>query len=202
GLVSGIRMPKSWTNNSKIADFYDVKGDVESLLNLGAWEVEFEFVAGQHNAMHGGQCAEILHSGKVVGHLGAIHPSIKRELDLNSDVFLFEIALDVLLSRQIPCSKILSKFPEVSRDLAILVNNETSAADILASVRENAGDCLTDLRLFDVYQGDAVETGKKSLALGLTWQHPSRTLNDDEVNEIIACCIKALEEKFEAGLRN
>ena len=201
GLVSGSRMPKNWSNSSEIYDFYDVKGDLESLLNLGANGAEFDFVPGQHSAMHGGQCAEIRQDSAVIGHLGAIHPSIKRELDLNSDVFLFEIILDVLLNRQIPAAQPLSRFPEVTRDLAILVNNETSAADILGSVRENAGECLTDLRLFDVYQGDAVETGKKSLALGLTWQHPSRTLNDDEVNEIIACCIKALEQRFEARLR-
>ena len=202
GLVSGSKMPESWCNSSEIVDFYDVKGDVESLLSLGGREAGFSFVPGQHSAMHGGQCAEIRQNGKTVGYLGAIHPSIKRELGLNSGIYLFELSLDVLLDRQIPAAGTLSRFPEVTRDLAILVNNETSAADILASVRENAGECLSDLRLFDVYQGDAVETGKKSLALGLTWQHPSRTLNDDEVNEIIACCIKALEEKFEAGLRN
>ena len=201
GLVSGSEMPKNWSNSSRIVDFYDVKGDVESLLSLGGREAVFSFVPGQHSAMHGGQCAEIRQHGKTIGHLGAIHPSIVRELGLNSGVYLFELTLDVLLNRQIPSTRALSRFPEVTRDLAILVNNETSAADILASVRENAGECLTELRLFDVYQGDAVETGKKSLALGLTWQHPSRTLNDDEVNEIIACCIKALEQKFEARLR-
>jgi phenylalanyl-tRNA synthetase beta chain len=202
GLVSGSQMPKNWSNSNKIIDFYDVKGDIESLLALGASVTGFEFVPSHHTAMHGGQCAEIRHNGKAIGYVGAIHPSIKREMDLNSDVFVFELQLDALLERQIPAARPLSRHPEVTRDLAVLVDNETSAADILASVRENAGDFLTELRLFDVYQGDAVESGKKSLALGLTWQHPSRTLNDDEVNEIIACCIKALEEKFEARLRN
>ena len=202
GLLSGSKMPKSWSNTSEIYDFYDVKGDIESLLNLGARGAEFDFVPGQHRAMHGGQCAEIRQNRKIIGYLGSIHPSIKREMSLNSEVLLFELMLEVLLDRQMPSTTPLSRFPEVTRDLAVLVNNETSAADILASVRENAGECLTDLRLFDVYQGDAVEIGKKSLALGLTWQHPSRTLNDDEVNEIIACCINALEEEFEARLRN
>jgi phenylalanyl-tRNA synthetase beta chain len=202
GLLSGSKMPKNWSNSNEIVDFYDMKGDIESMLDLGASKVGFEFVPGHHSAMHGGQCAEIRRSGKVIGHVGAIHPSIKREMDLNSDVFLFELFLDELLERRIPTASPLSRHPEVTRDLAVLVDNETSAADILALVRENAGECLTELRLFDVYQGDAVEFGKKSLALGLTWQHPSRTLNDDEVNGIIACCINALEEKFEARLRN
>jgi len=202
GLVSGSKMPKNWSNSSEKCDFYDVKGDIESLLGLGAREASFSFLPGQHSAMHSGQCAVILQNGIAIGHVGAIHPSIKRELDLNTDVFLFELPLEPLLTRQIPAANPLSRYPEVTRDLAILVDNATSAADILASVSENAGECLADLRLFDVYQGDAVETGKKSLALGLTWQHPSRTLNDDEVNEIIACCINALEEKFAARLRN
>jgi phenylalanyl-tRNA synthetase beta chain len=195
-------MPNSWSNKTDLVDLYDIKGDVETLLSLTRSEQEFSFVPGKHPAMHSGQCAELRHNGRLIGHVGAIHPSIKREMGLNSNVFLFELELKELVRRLIPAASPLSRYPEVSRDLAILVNNETSAADILASVRENAGDFLTDLRLFDVYQGDAVEIGQKSLALGLTWQHPSRTLNDEEVNEIIACCIKALEDKFEARLRN
>jgi phenylalanyl-tRNA synthetase beta chain len=202
GLISGRRMPNNWSNNPDLVDLYDIKGDVETLLSLTRSEQEFSFVPGKHPAMHSGQCAELRHNGGLIGHVGAIHPAIKREMGLNSNVFLFELELKELVRRLIPAASPLSRYPEVSRDLAILVNNETSAADILASVRENAGDFLTDLRLFDVYQGDAVEIGQKSLALGLTWQHPSRTLNDEEVNEIIACCIKALEDKFEARLRN
>jgi len=202
GLVSGNKMPKNWCNTNAIVDFYDVKGDIESVLDLGAGKSGFEFVPSVHSAMHGGQCAEIRLNGKAIGHLGAVHPSIKRELDLHSSVFLFELLLEPLLKRQIPAVSALSRYPEVTRDLAVLVDNETPAADILGLVRDNAGDCLTELRLFDVYQGDAVESGKKSLALGLTWQHPSRTLNDDEINGIISCCISALEEKFGARLRN
>ncbi|MCA9017306.1 MAG: hypothetical protein KDA77_18390, partial [Planctomycetaceae bacterium] len=202
GLLSGRRFPDNWSNSSELVDFFDAKGDVETLLSLTRNGKEFRFTPGTHPAMHSGQCAELREHDRLVGHVGAIHPSLRRELGLNGDVFLFELQLQVLLHRQIPLASALSRFPEVTRDLAILVNNATPAADILASVRENAGEFLTDLRLFDVYQGDAIEIGKKSLALGLTWQHPSRTLNDDEVNEIISCCIKALEDTFDAGLRN
>ncbi len=202
GLLSGRRVPINWSNSNELVDFFDAKGDVETLLSLSGRQDQFGFVPGRHPAMHDGQCAEIRHQGRVIGHIGVVHPSIRRDLDLTGNVVVFELEMQVLLDRRIPAATPLSRFPEVSRDLAILVNNATSAADILASVRENAGEFLTDLRLFDVYQGDAVEVGKKSLALGLTWQHPSRTLNDDEINEIISCCIKALEENFEAGLRN
>ena len=98
--------------------------------------------------------------------------------------------------------QILSKFPAVGRDLAILVGSEIPAAQILANVTDNAGQYLINSRIFDVYQGDGVEKGKKSIALGLTWQHPSRTLSDDEINSIIGSCVKGLQEQFNANLRN
>jgi len=202
GLLGGNKMPENWSNNKELNDFFDIKGDVESLLSLGGSPAQFHFTAGRHPALHGGQCAQIRRDQRLVGYVGAVHPAIARQLDLNGDVLVFELELSAIQPRRIPAATPLSRFPEVSRDLAVLVDNETSAADILAVVRENAGEYLSDLRLFDVYQGDAIGSGKKSLALGLTWQHPSRTLNDDEVNEIIAFCIKALEEKFDARLRN
>jgi len=90
----------------------------------------------------------------------------------------------------------------VSRDLAIVIDEAIPAADVMGLVRENAGEDLTDVRIFDVYQGDAVTKGKKSLALGLTWQHPSRTLSDEEINDIISSCVNALQNKFNANLRN
>ena len=92
--------------------------------------------------------------------------------------------------------------PEVNRDLAIVIDETVSAQAILALIHENAGEFLTSHRIFDVYQGDAVPKSKKSVALGLTWQHPSRTLSDEEVNAIISSCVNALQDKFNANLRN
>jgi phenylalanyl-tRNA synthetase beta chain len=155
----------------------------------------------QHPALHGGQSASIEQAGKRLGVLGALHPALQRRLELNHPVFLFELDLDELQQRGLPVAKDLSRFPEVSRDLAFVVGNETPAAEILRLLRENAGEFLTDLRIFDVYQGDAVGKNKKSVALGLTWQHPSRTLSDDEINTIITNCVKALEQQFNANLR-
>jgi len=124
-----------------------------------------------------------------------------RKLGISSDCYLFEIELAPLQKRRLPAASALSKFPEVSRDLAILIDEKVSAADILANMRENAGENLTDLRIFDVYQGDAVAKGKKSVALGLTWQHPSRTLSDDDINSAIDAVVSALASKLSATLR-
>jgi len=96
----------------------------------------------------------------------------------------------------------LSRFPEVGRDLAVVVSVDVSSEQIVACIRDIAGPLLVDLRIFDVYQGDAIEKSKKSIALGLTLQHPSRTLDDEDINGIINSCVKELHAKFNAKLRN
>jgi phenylalanyl-tRNA synthetase beta chain len=202
GLLSGSRFPPVWANGRDNLDFFDVKGDVESLLALTGQGIELDFSPTNHPALHPGQCARVKKQGMDIGVLGALHPALQRQLEISLPVFLFELQLDSLLQGRLPIAGELSRFPEVARDLAVVVGNETSAAEILAVVRDNAGDYLTGLRIFDVYQGDALGKNKKSIALGLTWQHPSRTLSDDDVNSIIANCVKALEQQFNAKLRN
>ncbi|MEX0965407.1 MAG: phenylalanine--tRNA ligase subunit beta [Pseudohongiellaceae bacterium] len=202
GLVSGIKMPINWINNKEITDFYDVKGDVELLLALGLEPERYSFVPAQYACFHSGQCARVEKDGNPVGHIGALHPATQRKMGLSGSCYLFELALAPLQERRLPQASALSRFPEVSRDLAILIDDACSAADILANVRENAGEHLRGLRIFDVYQGDAVAKGKKSIALGLTWQHPSRTLSEDDINTIISKCVNGLQDKFNANLRN
>lgn len=201
GLISGEKYPNNWSNNKEIVDFYDVKGDVEALLNLSGPNVRYEFVQAQHSCLHDGQCARVERGGKTVGHVGALHPAIHRELGLTGQVYLFELSLAELQQRPLPVATKLSIYPEVSRDLAILVDAVVPAEAISAVVRKHAGEQLSDLRIFDVYQGDAIEKSKKSLALGLTWQHPSRTLSDEDINSIIGKCVNALESEFNANLR-
>lgn len=202
GLISGSVLPVNWSNNKELSDFYDVKGDVESLLALGANLSTYSFTTGNHGCFHSGQCARVEKAGELIGHIGALHPAIQRKLGISTNTLLFELALDPIRAKSLPKARSLSKFPEVSRDLAIVLDRSTSSADILANVRENAGDYLTNLRIFDVYQGDAVANDKKSVALGLTWQHPSRTLSDDDINTIISSCVNGLQDKFNAKLRN
>ncbi|MCY1455791.1 Phenylalanine--tRNA ligase beta subunit [compost metagenome] len=116
-------------------------------------------------------------------------------------MFLFELVLAEVAAGRLPQFRELSRFPEVRRDLALLVSREVSAESMLAEIRAQAGEYLTDLRLFDVYQGKGIDPLSKSLAVGLTWQHPSRTLNDEEVNENLQRIIASLGERFQATLR-
>ncbi len=203
GVICGTKVPANWFNNKEIVDFYDVKGHVEELLALGADTSKFSTRPGTHPALHPGQCAQVVDSdGQSLGYLGALHPAVKQALGFSAEVFCFELRTDPLLAKRVPSAQALSRYPEVSRDLAIVVDETVPAGDILAAVRAQAGEFLTDLRIFDVYQGDAVAKTKKSLALGLTWQHPYRTLSDEEINAIISSCVNALQELFNANLRD
>ena len=203
GLISGDRMPGNWVNQKGISDFFDLKGDVETLIGLSRSEEKYSFARAEHVSMHPGQCAQVvLSDGAVAGYVGALNPRIAQELALEDSIFVFELELKALQLGKVPKAEILSKFPTVGRDLAILVDSEIPASQILENVTDNAGLYLIDSRIFDVYQGDGVEKGKKSIALGLTWQHPSRTLSDDEINSIIGSCVKGLQEQFNANLRN
>jgi len=203
GLISGEKYPKNWNINSNLSDFYDIKGDVEVLLDLRRGETPIKFSAAEHPSMHPGQCARVSDSkNKEIGYLGALSPSVVQKLGFTNSVFLFEISLDEVRTTRVPSAKLLSKYPEVSRDLALVLDDSVASSEILDCVKATAGDRLVELRIFDVYQGDAIEEGKKSVALGLTWQDPSRTLSDEEINATIISCVKALRQQFNAKLRD
>ncbi|WP_024617922.1 phenylalanine--tRNA ligase subunit beta [Pseudomonas kilonensis] len=201
GVVCGSRLPEGWAQGRDVVDFFDVKADVEAVLGFaGALDV-FTFVPGKHPALHPGQTARIERDGREVGYVGAIHPELSKTLGLDRPVFVFELVLAEVALGKMPKFQELSRFPEVRRDLALLADREVASSAVLEVIRENAGEWLTDLRLFDVYQGKGIDPHRKSLAVGLTWQHPSRTLNDDEVNTATQNILTSLETRLNATLR-
>ena len=201
GVVCGSRLPEGWAQGRDVVDFFDVKADVEAVLGFAGALDDFTFSPGQHPALHPGQTARIERDGREVGFLGAIHPELARTLGLDRPVFVFELVLAEVATGRLPKFHELSRFPEVRRDLALLADRDVAASAVLDVIRENAGEWLTDLRLFDVYQGKGIDPHRKSLAVGLTWQHPSRTLNDDEVNATTLAILTSLEERLNATLR-
>ncbi|MDO8909077.1 MAG: phenylalanine--tRNA ligase subunit beta [Pseudohongiella sp.] len=202
GLIYGSRAPADWSQTRTNVDYFDLKGDLEALLSITASLDDFGFEAALHPALHPGQSARVIKSGKPVGWIGALAPRLQRELGLDDKVFMFELELSAVQAARIPKFKPLSRYPEVSRDLALVLDKSVSAQAIRQELSVLAGEFLSSLRIFDVYQGDAIGIEKKSIALGLTWQHPSRTLGDDDINTIIERCVKGLEVKFNAKLRN
>ncbi|OFS75622.1 phenylalanine--tRNA ligase subunit beta [Pseudomonas sp. HMSC08G10] len=201
GVATGSRLPEGWANGRDSLDFFDVKADVEALLGYSGALEDFTFVAGKHPALHPGQTARIERDGKEVGYIGAIHPELAKTLGLERPVFVFELVLGEVVEGRLPKFSELSKFPEVRRDLALIAGRDVASSSVLEVIRDNAGEWLTDLRLFDVYQGKGIDPDRKSLAVGLTWQHPSRTLNDDEVNTTLQNILTSLEQRLNTTLR-
>ncbi len=201
-IATGSREPEGWTGDAKLMDFFDLKGDLEALLDDSGILAEVSFEPAQHPALHPGQTAQILRNGEAVGFIGALHPSVQKELGLKGSVYVFEIKQSALQQGRVAKFDSLSKYPEVRRDLAFIVDEKTPVAHLMAAVREQAGEWLKELRLFDVYQGKGVEEQRKSVALGLTWQHASRTLNDEEINSLVDQIVSAAQEQFEASLRS
>ncbi|MFD2189884.1 phenylalanine--tRNA ligase subunit beta [Pistricoccus aurantiacus] len=200
-LACGLREPEGWAASRETVDFFDLKGDLESLLGVNRGDVSWRFEPAQHPALHPGQTARLLYRGQEAGWIGALHPAIRDKLGLKADALLFEVRLEALAQGRLPAFSALSRYPEVRRDLALLVKEDLPVQDLLDCLREQAGEWLTDITLFDVYRGKGIEPGSKSLALGLTWQHPSRTLNDDEINQLVDVIITESEQRFGARLR-
>jgi phenylalanyl-tRNA synthetase beta chain len=200
--LTGRRVEESWTAGDDAADFYDLKGDLESVLALGRAGEEFAFAPAERAALHPGQTADITRNGQSVGYIGRVHPAAASQLGLTAALYVCEIDLEAVLAAQLPAFQELSKYPGVRRDIAIIVDKSISSADLLKDVRECAGTYLTDLRLFDVYTGKGIDPKRKSLALGLTFRDQSRTLVDDDINPTVSQVIDLLEKNYNAELRD
>lgn len=199
-LLTGRREPESWSESGYLVDFYDLKADLESLLSVSAGTISF--TAAKYAALHPGQTADIYCDGKRIGRIGALHPSLQAKWDFVNPVYLFELDQQPLLERKVPVFAELSRYPEVRRDLALIVDRQLAADEVLQVVRKSAGEYLSDLKLFDIYQGKGIDPERKSLALGLTFRHSSRTLNEEEVSQSVDAVVQTLKEAFGASLRN
>lgn len=200
-VVTGARLPLSWTAAEQPVDFFDVKGDVESLLSRTGEPNSWRFVAASLPALHPGQSARIEKNGVEAGWIGALHPLVQKELGIKQTVYLVQLDQSAVLAAAIPAFAELSRFPETGRDLALVVDRNVVVDDVLAAIREAAGEYLKNVTLFDVYMGKGIDPERKSLALGLTWQHPSRTLTDDEVNSAVEAVLANTSARLGATLR-
>ena len=200
GLVVGPVLPEQWGEATRAADFFDLKADVEALLRASGDDCDF--VAALHPALHPGQSARIERAGEPVGWIGTLHPAVARELDLPVGTQLFELAADVLGQAPKPSFASLSKFPSIRRDLAILVDAGVRWEQVRNAARAAAGDLLKHLVLFDVYQGQNIEPGRKSMALGLILQASSQTLTDQDVESLVARVVARLTDDLGARLRD
>lgn len=202
GVVVGSLNNEHWAIAERQADFYDVKGDVEALLSMTSAATEFSFGHGEHSALHPGQTALISREGKAVGYLGALHPEAERKLGIKGKAYLFELELAAFGQRAIVEAEDLSKYPTNRRDLAVVVKSDVRFADITASIKKVGVNQLVDLKLFDVYTGQGVAEGYKSLAIALTLQDKTRTLEDKDIQVVVNQVISVLKDEFDATLRD
>jgi phenylalanyl-tRNA synthetase beta chain len=201
-VVAGSALPEQWGVEAAKIDFFDVKADVEALLDLTGAPAHFRFAPEQHPALHPGQSARIWRGERSVGWLGALHPEHSRRLDLTYPVFVFELETEAGLSRDIPVFAEISKYPAIRRDIAVIVDEALAVQTLLGQVREAAGTLLQGLTVLSVYRGRQFEKGKKSIALGLQLQDTSRTLTDSEADALVARVIEQLTLKLNATIRD
>lgn len=203
GLISGTPFKEQWGIPARKVDFFDLKGNLENLLISSSLLIEnVKIEAGKHPALHPGQTAKILYHNENIGIFGALHPKVLQALDLTDNVFVFELDLTHMQQPHKLRVQEVSKFPEIRRDIAILVDEAIPAQQIQDTIKDVAGDWLKNVFIFDVYQGKGISVGLKSIALGLVIQHPTRTLVDDEVTELMDRIILALKGQLKAELRS
>ncbi|WP_373883435.1 phenylalanine--tRNA ligase subunit beta [Acinetobacter pittii] len=197
-VAVGSQQPESWHVKPQPMDFFDFKGEIEEILAAG--RVKVEYVRSERAWLHPGQSAEILVDGQSIGYLGRLHPSLENELDL-STTWVAELDQTAVLQSYVSNFTELSRFPSIRRDIALLISDNINVRDIQQLIEKTGGELLDSTWLFDVYTGQGVEEGKRSLAFALLWQHPSRTLEDAEIKSGMDNIIQVLENTYQATLR-
>lgn len=201
GALTASAWDEQWSTELREPDFFDLKGEVESLLEMTSLAGRVHWQSDQNDYLHPGQSARLISGEQEMGWAGQLHPSIQQELGLDMRVFLFELALEPLLDKDIPHFEPLSRYPAVRRDLAIVVDDQVSYAQIEASIQSAGSELLKEFQVFDVYKGKGVASGRKSLALSLILQDLSRTLEEQEVEASVAEILNQLNSDVGASLR-
>ncbi len=198
GLLYGNVDKKQWGKKDILCDFYDIKGDVEALLYAMIAPDRLEMRASQASMLHPGQAVDVLIDGVEVGYFGCLHPKIGAHAN---NVYIFEFEIKSLIQDRQVKYQAISQYPSVKRDIAIILDETVTLAELIKSIKIDSSTLLSDLQLFDVYRGVGIKKGQKSLALGLTFQATSSTLNDKEIEAIMAKVIDGLYKNFGAKLR-
>lgn len=200
--AAGPALPTQWGAAERMVDFFDVKGDLQAVLARAGQGDACQFRAAKHPALHPGRAAQLRLGGRVIGHIGQLHPAHQRALDLAQAVYLFEVDLDALAQTALPAFAAVSKYPAVRRDLAVVVERGVGAQAALEVARAAAGPLLADLALFDIYAGERIEKSRKSFALRLTFQSDCGNLTAARVDAQMARIVAALQRKLGAKLRD
>ncbi|CAM3960691.1 phenylalanine--tRNA ligase subunit beta [Rahnella bruchi] len=202
GVISGTKNEEHWDLARQSVDYYDLKGDLEAILELTGKMNDVQFKVEANPALHPGQSAAIYLHGERIGFIGVVHPELERKLDLNGRTVVFELLWNKVADRVLPDAKEISRFPANRRDIAVVVAENVPADDILAECKKVGANQVVGVNLFDVYRGKGVAEGYKSLAISLVLQDTGRTLEEEEIAATVAKCVEALKQRFQASLRD
>ena len=198
GIISGNRYNSQWAGADREVDFFDAKSDVEALLNLS--KQDFKFESADHPALQMGQTAKIMKGKSHIGWLGSLSPKLQKKLSM-PNAFLFELTQSEIEQGETPSYEFFSSFQASQRDIAIVVSKEITSDELIHSIQSLKQNDLIDVNLFDVYEGEHIEQGSKSVALNLTYQSKEVTLTDEQLAEKVSKIVGHLESKFSAKLR-
>ncbi|MDJ0917502.1 MAG: phenylalanine--tRNA ligase subunit beta [Woeseiaceae bacterium] len=202
GVCIGLRNPEQWAEKASGIDFFDVKADVEAMLRLTGHAADIQFAVEDHPALQPGQSAAILRGGDRVGVLGKLHPNAAKAIGLKQSAFVFELDAERAFASEAPTAEEVSRFPRIRRDIAVVVDDEVNAGELVDTIMESASGLVKGVRIFDIYTGEGIEAGRKSVALGLILQETSRTLTDDDADTATAQAVQLLQQKHAAELRD
>lgn len=202
GVITGYTHNEHWALQNKPVDFYDLKGELESLLDLTGKLPDIQFHIAANPALHPGQSSAIYLHGECIGYIGVIHPKLERRLSLSGRTIVFELNWEKCASSAIPQAREIFRFPEIRRDIAVIVAENIAAADILEECKKVSVNQIARVNLFDVYHGKGITVGYKSLAISLILQNKTGTLEEDEIAATVAKCVEALRQRFRASLRD
>jgi phenylalanyl-tRNA synthetase beta chain len=197
GLAYGSAKPEQWATSSAEVDFFDVKAHIEMLVGSQA-----RYEKAEHQALHPGQSARILLDGKAIGWLGKLHPKWQQHYDLAKSAYLFELEASSVLNRQLPAYQEVSKLMPVRRDLAVVVDESIEVQTLLSTIKQANIPLISDVALFDLYQGKGIAENKKSLALSVLMHDTQKTLTDADADETMRNVLQLLQSKLGAELRN
>jgi len=200
-IISGTYMQEHWEGKQAGMDIFDIKSDLFSLFMLTGAGNEFGFVNDEHPVLRPGRCGRVVRDGATIGWLGELHPKLSAKLGLDEPPLLFEVLAEPLMSRKPSRFEPISKFPRVRRDIAVIVDEALPVSDLLQEVARHGDGLLREVVVFDIYAGESVDSGLKSVALGLILQEKSRTLTDTEIDGSVSAITKALADKFNAKIR-
>jgi phenylalanyl-tRNA synthetase beta chain len=202
GVMTGLVLNHPWQGEKKAVDFYVVKGVLEGLFDVLGVTEKISYAAAKRADLHPGRTASILLDGEGIGYIGQVHPEMQKQLDVK-ETYVFELSLAALFGADVAevSYESIPRFPSMTRDMALVVKADVLAGDVHRTIVEAGGELLKEVALFDLYQGEKMEAGKKSLAFSLRYYNPERTLTDEEVTEAHSRVLQAVEVTLGAELR-